>query len=61
MAQLLIDGDIESNSGPTQNDCKSPHGRPKKIKAFKGTPKSLILVRAVMLILLDLQRYKIFS
>ena len=29
--QLLIDGDVESNPGPTQNiDCKSPSGRPKQ-------------------------------
>ena len=39
LRQLLIDGDIESNPGPTQNDCKSPVGRPKKIKMFKGTAK----------------------
>ena len=31
LAQLLIDGNVESNPGPTQNDCKSPHGRKKKI------------------------------
>ena len=38
--QLLIDGDVESNPGPTQNiDCKSPGGRSKKIKGFRGTPK----------------------
>ena len=29
----------ESNPGPTQNDCKSPVGHPKKIKVFKGTAK----------------------
>ena len=39
LKQLLIDGDIESNPGPTQNDCKSSVGRPKKIKVFKGTAK----------------------
>ena len=39
LKQLLIDGDIESNPGPTQNDCKSPVGHPKKIKEFKGTAK----------------------
>ena len=43
LAQLLIDGDIESNSGPTQNDCRSPRGRPKKIKVFKGIPKKFDL------------------
>ena len=37
--KVLIDGDIESNLGPTQNDCKSPVGHPKKIKVFKGTAK----------------------
>ena len=41
LAQLLIDGDIESNPGPTQNDCRSPRGRPKKIKVFKGIPKKV--------------------
>ena len=37
--QLLIDGDVESNPGPTQNqNIKSP-GRPKKGgKGFRGTP-----------------------
>lgn len=34
----MIDSDIDSNRGPTQNDCKSPHGRPNKRKIFKGTP-----------------------
>ena len=33
--QLLIDGDVESNPGHTENiDCKSPGRRPKKIKGF---------------------------
>ena len=39
MKQPLIDGDIESNPGPTQNDFKSPVGHTKKIKVFKGTSK----------------------
>ena len=39
LKQLLIDGDIESNPGPTQNDCKSPVGCPKKIKVCKGRSK----------------------
>ena len=39
LKQLFIDGDIESNPEPTQNNCKSPLGRPKKIKVFKGTGK----------------------
>ena len=43
LAQPLIDGDVESNPGPTQNDCKSPHGCPKKIRVFKGTTKKFDL------------------
>ena len=41
--QLLIDGDVESNPGPTQNTVgKSPmKGRPKKGKGFRGTPKKI--------------------
>ena len=39
LKQLLIDDDVESNPGPTQNDCKSPVGHPKKIKVFKGTAR----------------------
>ena len=39
LKQLLIDRDIESNPGPTQNDCKSSVGHPKKIKLFKGSAK----------------------
>ena len=39
LKQLLVDGDIESNPGPLQNDCKSPIGCPKKIKALKQTAK----------------------
>ena len=36
----MIDGDVESNPGTTQNDCKSPCGRPKKKKrVFKGRAK----------------------
>ena len=31
LAQLLIDGDIDSNPGCTQNDCKSRRGHTKKI------------------------------
>ena len=57
----LIDVDIESNPGPSQNECKSPVGYLKKMKAFKGTVKKLILVKT-MLILLVVQRYKtVFS
>ena len=45
LKQLLIDdGAIESNPGPTQNDCKSPFGSPKKI-VFKGKAKNVILVK----------------
>ena len=37
--QLLVDGDIESNPGPTDNIEKTPRGkgRPKKSKGFRGT------------------------
>ena len=42
--ELLLDGDIESNPGPTQSrSCKSSAGRPKKSKVFKGTPKKVEL------------------
>ena len=60
LAQLLIEGDIESNPQSRQNDCKSPRGHSKKIKVLKGTPKSLILVRTVMLLLLVIEKCKIF-
>ena len=40
LKQLVIDGEIESNPGPTQNDCKLPVGHPKKIQVFKGTAKN---------------------
>ena len=43
LAHLLIDGDVESNPGPTQNDCNSPRGRPKKIRVFKRTAKKFDL------------------
>ena len=39
LKQLPLDGAIESNPGPTQNDCKSPVGHTKKIKVFKGRSK----------------------
>ena len=39
LKQLLIDVDIESNPGPTENYFKSPVGCPKKIKVFKRTVK----------------------
>ena len=42
--QLLVDGDIYSNPGLSQNYHKSPCGCPKKIKVFRGTPKKLILL-----------------
>ena len=42
--QLLLDGDVESNPGPSQNHFKSPCGRPKKIKIFRGTSKKIDLV-----------------
>ena len=61
LAQLLIDGDVESNSRLIQKDYKCPRACPKKIKVFKGTQKSSILVRAVILMLLVLRRYKMIS
>ena len=39
LKQQHINGDIESNPGPAQNNCKSPVGHPKKIKVFQGTAK----------------------
>ena len=42
--QLLVDGDVESNPGPSQNYYKFSHGRPKKIKVFRGTTKEIILL-----------------
>ena len=43
LAKLLIDGDLESNSGPTENSGKSLCGLPKKTKVFKGTPNKFDL------------------
>ena len=45
-----MDGVVESNPKPSQNYYKSPRGRPKKIKVFRGTPKknkdlSMIMLR----------------
>ena len=37
LKQLIRDGDMESNPGPTQNDSKSPFGCKRKIKIFKAT------------------------
>ena len=60
LAQLLIDRVIESNSGPMQNGFfKSPHGHP--TKRIKEHQKSLTFVRTVILMLLIIQRYKMFS
>ena len=45
--QVVIDGDVESNPGPTDNVDKTPKGKgrpkgtPKKNKGFKGTPNKL--------------------
>ena len=58
LAEILINEDIESNPRPTQSNCKCPHGWPKKIKVFKGTPK--IIVRRLVLMLLVIQKYKIY-
>ena len=56
---MLTDCDIESDPGPTQNDFKSPVGRPKKIKVFKRTTKKCDLT-VKRLMLLVIQRYRIF-
>ena len=37
--QLLVDDDIESNPGPSQNYHKSPLGHRERIKVFRGTQK----------------------
>ena len=42
--QLLVDGDVESNPGPSQKYYKSPCRRPKKIKVFRGKSKKIDLV-----------------
>ena len=39
-----VDGEVESNPGPSQNYYRSPFGCPKKIKVFRGTPKKIDLV-----------------
>ena len=39
LQQLLLDRDIDPNPVPKQNNCKSSGGRPKRIKAVKGTQK----------------------
>ena len=41
--QLLLDGDVEPNPAPSQKYYKSPRGRPKKIKVFRGAPKKFFL------------------
>ena len=47
--ELLVDGDVESNPGPTDNIETTPtrgkgrpKGTPKKSKGFRGTPKKII-------------------
>ena len=60
--KTTADGVIQSNPKPTNSDKsrKMPRGRPKKIKVFKGKQKSVNLVKTLMLILLVIQRYKMF-
>ena len=46
LSQLLVDGDVESNPGPVNNNSLTPkgRGRPKKTKGFKGIkPNKLAL------------------
>ena len=53
--KLLLDSDVESNPGPTQNDCKYPVGHPKKIKVFKGTAKKFDLTEIKVNVASDLK------
>ena len=53
--KLLLDSDVESNPGPTQNDCKYPVGHPKKIKVFKGTAKKFDLTEIKVHVASDLK------
>ena len=56
--QLLIDADIESNPGPTQNHCKSAVDAQTKLKCLKEQQKSVILVKTILLVLV-VQWYRI--
>ena len=49
LVQLLIDGNMDSGSGPTQNDCKSPRGRSQNV--FKGALKKRDLSGKIYFIL----------
>ena len=59
LGQLLTDGDIESNPGPTQNNYKSPGGCSKKIK--KCQKKCDVCENSNGNFLLGIQSYQIFS
>ena len=39
LAQLLMDGDVESNPGPVTNNCETPKGRGRPKKVGKGFGK----------------------
>ena len=52
LAQILTEGDINSNPGLIQNDFRSPRGQSKRIKVFKEHKISVTLVRRLLLMLL---------
>ena len=58
LKQLLIDGDIESNPGPTQMIVNLQLGSQRKLKCLKEQQKSVILLKT-RLMLLVIQRYRI--
>ena len=55
--QLFIDGDIETNLGPAQNNCRYQLG----IKYSKKHQKNVILVKTLLLLLLVIQTYFFFN
>ena len=59
LKKLFIDGDIELNLVPTQNNLNPQLGFQRKINFLKEHQKSVILVKT-MLMLLVIQRHKFF-
>ena len=41
LAQLLIDGDVESNPGPVNDNCETPKGRGGRPKKTKAAPRGI--------------------
>lgn len=60
LAQLLFDCGIESNPGPTQNDFQSSCACQGKPKYLKEHQKELFLMGTMIMLLLLIQKYKIF-